>query len=120
MARARCPRSSVEAGQKCVEIKGAKIEQHSSPLRKIGVCLHQLLNLRNESLLSTRRVDAYDRRKDLNDAEMDTLTKSRSLTIVITADGEVQTHEKHASRIGTFCDENGFSHEWINGQKPHH
>ena len=28
-------------------------EQHSSHLRKIGACLHQLLNLRKENLLST-------------------------------------------------------------------
>ena len=33
-------------------------------------------------------------RKDLTDAEMDTLTKSCSPTIVITANGEVQTHEE--------------------------
>ena len=33
-------------------------------------------------------------KKDLNDAEMDTLTKSCSPTIVITANGEVQTHEE--------------------------
>ena len=33
-------------------------------------------------------------KKDLNDAEMDTLTRSRSPTIVITANGEVQTHEE--------------------------
>ena len=32
--------------------------------------------------------------KDLNDDEMDTLTTSRSLIIVITANGEVQTHEE--------------------------
>ena len=32
--------------------------------------------------------------KDLSDAEMDTLTKSCSLTKVITANGEVQTHEE--------------------------
>ena len=31
-------------------------------------------------------------KKDLIDAEMDTLTKSCSPTIVITANGEVQTH----------------------------
>ena len=35
-------------------------------------------------------------KKDLNDAEMDTLTKSCSPTIVITANGEVQTHEEAA------------------------
>ena len=33
-------------------------------------------------------------KKDLNDAEMDTLTKSCSPTTVITAIGEVQTHEE--------------------------
>ena len=33
-------------------------------------------------------------KKDLNDAEMDTLTKSCSPTIVITANREVQTHEE--------------------------
>ena len=32
--------------------------------------------------------------KDLNDAEMDAVTKSCSPTIVITANGEVQTHEE--------------------------
>ena len=34
------------------------------------------------------------RKKDLSDAEMDTLMKSCSLTIVITGNGEVQTHEE--------------------------
>ena len=33
-------------------------------------------------------------KKDLNSAEMDTLTKSCSPTIVITANGEVQTHDE--------------------------
>ena len=33
-------------------------------------------------------------KKDLRDAEMDTLTKSCCPTIVIKADGEVQTHEE--------------------------
>ena len=74
-------------------------------------------------------------RKDLNDAEMDTLTKSCSPTIVITANGEVQTPEEATVYVnlkmkvlentpavlslGKLCDENGYSYEWINGQKPH-
>ena len=79
-------------------------------------------------------------KKDLSDAEMDTLTKSCSPTIVITANGEVQTHEEATvyvkelvffltmkvlentpavSSLGKLCDENGDSDEWINGQKPH-
>ena len=33
-------------------------------------------------------------KKDLNSVEMDTLTTSRSPTTVITANGEVQTHEE--------------------------
>ena len=33
-------------------------------------------------------------KKDLHDAEMDTMTKSCSPTIVKTANGEVQTHEE--------------------------
>ena len=33
-------------------------------------------------------------KKDLSNAEMDTLTKSCSPTIVIIANGEVQTHEE--------------------------
>ena len=72
---------------------------------------------------------------DLSDAEMDTLTKSCSPTIVITANGEVQTHEEATVYVteldifltlkvavlslGKLCDENGYSYEWINGQKPH-
>ena len=78
--------------------------------------------------------------KDLTDAEMDTLTKSCSPTIVKTANGEAQTHEEatvYVRELGVFftmkvlentpavlslgklCDEHGYSYEWINGQKPH-
>ena len=77
-------------------------------------------------------------KKDFIDAEMDTLTKSCSPTTVITANGEVQTHEEatvyYVKELDTFltvkvlentpavlslgklCDENGYSYEWINGQ----
>ena len=79
-------------------------------------------------------------KKDLSEAEMDTLTKSCSPTIVITANGEVQTHEEATVYVkeldifltmkvledtpavlslGKLCDENGCSYEWINGRKPH-
>ena len=79
-------------------------------------------------------------KKDLNDAEMDTLSKSCSPTIVITANEEVQTHEEATVYVkeldiflivkvlentpavlslGKLCDEKGYSYEWINGQKPH-
>ena len=79
-------------------------------------------------------------KKDLNSVEMETLTKSCSPMIVITANGEVQTHEEATVYVkeldifltmkvlenspavlslGKLCDENGYSYEWINGQKPH-
>ena len=79
-------------------------------------------------------------KKDLGNAEIDTLTKSCSPTIVITANGEVQTHEEAIVSVkeldifltmkvientpavlslGKLRDENGYSYEWINGQKPH-
>ena len=79
-------------------------------------------------------------KKDLSNAEMDTLTKSCSPTIVTTANAEVQTHEEAivyvkeldifltmkvldntpaVLSLGKLCDENGYSYEWINGQKPH-
>ena len=79
-------------------------------------------------------------KKDLSKAEMDTLSKSFSPTIVITVNGEVQTQEEaivHVKELdifltmkvlentpavlslGKLCDENGYSYEWINGQKPH-
>ena len=79
-------------------------------------------------------------KKDLSDTEMDTLTKSCSPTIFIPANGEVQTHEEATVYVkeldifltmkvlentpavlslGKLCDENGYSYEWINGQKPH-
>ena len=66
-------------------------------------------------------------KKDLNSAEMETLTKSCSPTIVITTNGEVQTflimqvleNTPAVLSLGKLCDEHGYSYEWINGQKPH-
>ena len=79
-------------------------------------------------------------KKDLNSAELETVTTSRSPTTVFTANGEVQTQEEAivyvkeldifltmkvledtqaVLSLGKLCDENGYSYEWINGQKPH-
>ena len=78
--------------------------------------------------------------KDLNSAELETVTTSRSPMTVITANGEVQTNEDATvyvkeldvlltmklledtpavPSLGKLCDEHGYSYEWINGQKPH-
>ena len=79
-------------------------------------------------------------KKGLNSAKLETVTTSRSLTTVITANGEVQTNEEatvYVRELGKFltmkvledtpadlslgklCDEHGYSYEWINGQKRH-
>ena len=74
-------------------------------------------------------------KKDLNSAELATVTTSRSPTTVLTANGEVQTHEEATVYVkkldvfltmkvledtsavlslGKLCDEHGYSY----GQKP--
>ena len=79
-------------------------------------------------------------KKDLNSAELETVTTSRSSMTVITANGEVQTNEEgtvYVKELGVFltmkvledapavlslgklCDENGYSYELINVPKPH-
>ena len=81
-------------------------------------------------------------KKDLNSAELETVTTPRSPTDgYITANDEVQTNEEATvlrqrvgknswqwkslqdtpavSSPGKLCDEHGYSYEWINGQEPH-
>ena len=115
--------------------------QHSSHLRK-NRCLpaSDLKPEEREFVVDSGASMHMISKKDLRDAEMDTLTKSCSPTIVITANGEVQTHEEATVYVkeldifltievlentpavlslGKLCDENGYSYAWINGQKPH-
>ena len=73
-----------------------KIKQHSSHLRK-NWCLPAPSNLKleeREFVVDSGASMHMISKKDLNSAEMDTLTKSCSPPIVITANGEVQTHEE--------------------------
>ena len=56
----------------------------------------------------------------LSDAEMDTLTKTvyvKELYIFLTM--KVLDNTPAVLSLGKLCDENGYSYEWINGQKPH-
>ena len=52
------------------------------------------LKLEREFVVDTGASMHMMSKKDLSDAEMDSLTKSCSPTIVITANGEMQTHEE--------------------------
>ena len=70
---------------------------------------------------------------------MDTVKRSRTLTAVLTANGEVQTHKDAqvfvhdlnpfvtvhlldetpaVLSLGKLCDDHGYSYEWVSGQKP--
>ena len=119
----------------------SKKEQRSSHLRKKGAYLPaSKFKLEEREFVVDSGASMHMSKKDLSSVEMDTLTKSCSLTIVITANGEVQTHEEAivyvkelyiflnmkvlenmsgVLSLGKVCDENGYSYEWINGQTPH-
>ena len=140
MARARCPRSSVEAGQKCSKIKGENKATFFSPSENRCLPASTLKLEERELVVDSRASIHMISKKDLNSAEKETVTTWRSPTTVFTANGEVQTHEEASVfvkeldffltmkiledtpavlSLGKLCDENGYSYEWINGKKPH-
>ena len=78
-------------------------------------------------------------RKDLNSSELETVRVSESPTMVVTANGEVQTHEQATVHdreldlfvtlmlledtpavlsLGKLCEDHGYSHELTTDQKP--
>ena len=86
-----------------------------------------------------QRVDAHDTQEDWTSAELETVTTSRCPTTVITANGEVQTHEEATVYVkeldifftvkiledtpavlslGKVCEDHGYSYERTNGQQP--
>ena len=94
MARARCPRSSVEAGQSVFKLKEENIATFLSPSANRCLPASTLKSEEREFVVDSRASMHMISKKDLNDAEMNTLTKSCSPTVVITANGEVETHEE--------------------------
>ena len=77
--------------------------------------------------------------KDLSSDELETLRRSRNPTVVVTANGEVQTNEEAqvyvhdlglfvtvyllddtpaVLSLGELCSEHGYSYEWTSGQNP--
>ena len=78
-------------------------------------------------------------KKDLNSEEVWTVKRSRTPTVVLTANGEVHTHEEAQVfvhdlnqfvtgqlleetpsflSLGKLCKDHGYSHEWVSGQEP--
>ena len=78
-------------------------------------------------------------KQELSSDELDTLRRSRNPTMVITANGEVHTHEEAqvfvhdlnlfvtvqsleetppVQSLGQLCEDHGYSYEWVSGRKP--
>ena len=94
MARARCPRSSVEAGQNVLKLQEHQIAAFFSPSENRCLLASTLKPEEREFVVDSGASMHMISKKDLINAEMDILTKSCSPTIVITANREVQTHEE--------------------------
>ena len=136
----------MEAGQKCTKIKEQLKLKENNKAAFFSLSENWCLSASNpkpeerEFVVDSGASMHMISKKDLNSADMNTLTKSCSPTIVITANGVVQTHEEAAVYVkeldifltvkvlentpavlslGKLSDENGYYYEWINGQKPH-
>ena len=78
-------------------------------------------------------------RKDLNSAELGTVKVSENPTVVVAANGEVQTKEEGTvyvreldlfvtimllddtpavPRLGKLCEDHGYTYQWTSGQNP--
>ena len=125
--------------KRVLKLKEKNIAAFLSPLENWCLLASNLKPEEREFVVDSRASMHMISKKDLSDAELDTLTKSCSPTIVITANGEVQTHEEATVYVkeldifltlkvlkntpavlslGKLCDENGYSYEWINCQQP--
>ena len=88
MARAMGPRSSVEPGQKCFKNKRRKNDATFFSPSENGCLLTSTLQLEEREFVVDSGASMHMiSKKDLSNAEMDTLTKSCSPTTVITANG---------------------------------
>ena len=133
MARARCAREAAwKLAKSVLKLKEQERATFFSPSENRCLPASTLKLEEREFDVDSGAWMLMISKKDLNDAEMDTLTKSCSHTIVITANGEVQTHEEAivyvkeldifltmkvfestpaVISLGKLCDENGYSYE---------
>ena len=140
MARARCLEAAWKLAKSVLKLKEKTKATFFSPSENRCLPASTLKPEEREFVVDSSASMHMISKKDLSEAEMDTLTKSCSPTIVITANGEVQTHEEATVYVkelekfftmkvledtpavlspGKLCDEHGYSYEWITGQKPH-
>ena len=98
-SRARCPRSIVEADKNVLKLKEHQRATFFSPSENRCLLASTLKPEEREFVVDSGASMHMISKKDLSNAEMDTLTKSCSPTIVITANGEVQTHEEATVKV---------------------
>ena len=94
MTRARCREAAWKLAKSVLKLKEQKRATFFSPWENRCLSASTLDPEEREFVVDSGASMHMISRKDLSDAEMDTLTKSCSLTIVITANGEMQTHKE--------------------------
>ena len=133
MARARCCEAAWKLAKSILKLKDKHKTAFFSPSE--NRCLPAPSTLKAEEsqfVVDSAASMHMISKKDLNSDEMNTLTKSCGPTIVITANGQVQTHEEatvYVRELDTFltmevlddtpavlslgklCDEHGYSYE---------
>ena len=131
----------MEADQKCIIPKERDRATFFSPSENWCLPASNLKPEEREFVVDSGASMHMISKKDFSDAEMDILTKSCCRTMVITANGEVQTHEEAtvyvkeldifltmkvlentpaALSLGKLCDENGYSYEWMDQWSKRH
>ena len=119
-----------QAGQKCPKARGENKATFFSLSENRCLPASTLKPEERDFVVDSGASMHMNNKKDLNDAELDTLTKSCSPTTVVTANGEVQTHEDATVYVkkldtlptmkvfegtpavlslGKLCDEDGYS-----------
>ena len=103
--KSKVPAKQRGSWPKVCKIKGEKKATFFSPSENRCLPASTLKPEEREFVVDSGASMHMISKKDFNDADMDTLTKSCSPTIVITANGEVQTHEEatvHVKELGFF------------------
>ena len=133
---AKCPRSSVEAGQKCIQIKGArksnilltcpasnlKLEEREFVVDS-GASMHMISKKGLEFCWNgyldeiVQSYDSHNRQWRSADAWGGNGVCQRIGYISLTM--KVLENTPAVLSLGKLCDENGYSCDWINGQIPH-
>ena len=95
MARARCPCSIVEVGPEYPKIKVKDKTAFFSPSENWCLPAPSAIKPEEREFVVDSSASMHTiSKEDLNSAELETLTTSRSPMTVVTANGEVQTHEE--------------------------